>query len=241
MSPPLIFPAAVIGTWTGGSSNVSFVVPSNARPGETLELILAFKANTTSTIVNVGGVPLASSGWTQSAIVTTAANRIIILRKIATDSEPASIVVTFTGTPDGMGALLVIRQAHPSILETGLAANDFTANTSYTAPAQTKTIFSQRHIGLTMAEVSYSPSLASQCQSIVSGSSGTLGLLVFQHRISVDGLSDLPGTFGPHTASNGASRTGVAASFLITAVEVARSKLSLPSPPGSIGLPLVGV
>lgn len=231
MSPPIVFVSGNGSTWDPlGSFVVS--TPSVAKLGDTLLLIIAFRGTPAAVVGSIDG-DAALAGWTIVQTITTASNRIMIYRRVLDDSDIGAHTATFTAS-QGQAALIALRAAQ-DIPATG-AANDSTTTTSHVCPSQTLAQYSGMFLGVVVLNGS-GPGGFPGANNVMSLFDGTNSIMVAMLR------PEVPGATGSQTATTGATRTGIAASFQIAADPLVGGQglaFSV-SPVGAIGLPIQGV
>jgi len=235
--PPAGFIAAAGATLSidgAGATRLTALVPSTVQPGDSLLFVIAANDLTTGDVAP-SALP---GGWSTLERLATATRVANVLRRVATDTEPASHTIATVGTtgagiPVG-GVLLVYRGLDTGAAQVGGAIVDVTASTAFPCPSLTLAAYSDLYLGIAMntTVATYVPP-AGATERFEAGTS--VELEVFEL------LREATGATGTQTATASAAVSGLAAAIALRALPPLPAPAITPDVPGAIGFVTVGV
>jgi hypothetical protein len=237
--PPATFIAATGATFpVSGTTGISVLVPSTTKPGDTLLVIVP------ATSVAAGDVDAAHlpSGWSLFGRFVSAGSKVInVVRRIATDAEPASHLIPTIGVASNVGGvLLVYRGLDPNAAIVAGAISDITNSLGFTCPSLVLTSYSDLYLGVAFVATNITPftppagtTARFDAGQAPPGFTDELGVFEL--------LREATGATGTQVATIGSNETGLAAAIAIKAIAPLVPPSITPDVAGAIGLVTVGV
>ncbi len=133
-----------------GATSLTALVPSTVQPGDTLLFVVAANDLTTGD-VSPSSLP---AGWSVLGRLATATRVVNVLRRVATDTEPASHTIVTVGTT-GLtiatgGVLLVYRGLDVGAAPVSGGIVDVAASIDFACPSLTLAAYSDLYLGIAM-------------------------------------------------------------------------------------------
>jgi hypothetical protein len=228
---PAAFIAAAEATYAAGPLTFTILTPPATKVGDSM-IALIGTDSATSTIAS------SPAGWTTLATYTTAARRFFVLRKPATDEEPASHVFTMSSAVDQQAVMLVYRGLDTNFGVIEGSATQITTSTSFICPSRTLVAYSDLYLGIAFvssaAVAVTNPGGTTERHDATDGAIAT-SLEVFEL------LPEATGATGTKTATTAATQSGLAVSILLSVLPPVPAQSLVPDVPGAIGFTSVGV
>lgn len=221
-----------------GTTTVAFTIPSGAKAGDTMIVIVATSSR--STAVGLAAYSdiygLIRAGVAETSPAGSSNGQIFVATRTITGTETAALPLVFTAAPaNARGVALLYRGVTATLVDKQVA--DVAASTSFAIPASTAIRYSDQWIGITYASsaaVTFTPALSTteRYDAIV----GATGLAVD------DRLWDSAGAISGKLASSSAAATGIAAVLLFQAEGLrGAGKVLRTGTNAIIGMPTKGV
>lgn len=236
---PPITPVAVSSIATYDGNSFFFTVPTTARPGDALFAVVVID-QIAAQLKNVDSLAIAN-GWTQVVRLQGASFVAFVLAQTLAASAGPQVAAGFdlSVSTRGAGVLLVYRGPNmPAAAGTGAIVNVVTS-TSWPCPSLTPASYSDMYLGIVFVAAAASltpPAGAVERCDLASTFVSTSTIEVF------DLITENTVATGTKIATSGVAQSGIAAAVLIPAgAPPGPGKVIVIDPPGSIGLPRVGV
>lgn len=242
--PPVLFIGVSAATYDDGgpgAATMTIAPSTTTRPGDSILAVFAM-AEALLDVVAINGEAVADSGWGEIVDLEVGSWKLIVFRRTATDSDPASYVFAFEDVPgpaNAMGVALSYRGLSDAA-PIGSSGVEISNSTNFACPSRTLTTFSDLYVGIAFASESdprFTPPDGGRERYDATGSGGVVASLAvfdYQHESS--------GPTGVQTAIADPLATGIAASIAFAAEGIRGVGKTLVSDvPGAIGLPEDGV
>jgi hypothetical protein len=237
--PPAAFIASATCSFStvGGRGVLTFLTPSTVALGDTL-LLAVTSFDLTNGAADASQLP---GGWgVVASYLSTSAQIVTILRRIATDTEPPSHAITLTGITSACGALVVYRGLDSGAAVVAGAISDIVASTSFVCPSLTLTTYSDLYLGIAWVSngsvaVTAPAGTTKRLDAAQTPTGAPCELAVFEL------LEEATGPTGTQTATTAAAHNGLAAAIALKTLPPLPAPAITPDIPGAIGFVTVGV
>jgi hypothetical protein len=232
--PPAFFVAEATGATTGGANHQAFTTPAARKAGDAYIAAIVHAPGVSHLDFTQPGM----SAWEEIESVPLVNATVILARRAATDSDPATLDLYVTNAGVWiLSALIVYRGLDNVAAVVDADALDITTSTNFACPPMQLTTYSDLYIGIvgvTTAATAVTPPAGTSEKHEHAVSTRELEIFTFH--------AEAPGATGSKIATTAANQSGVVAALaLATGPLLGDGKTFSLDPIGTIGLPVEGV